>query len=379
MITVDDLRRSLDDRAATASDGAGMAERARLGAQRIKRRRAIGAVVAVCLLAVAVTFVPAALSRRHGPPPASIPFYRAPGQMTLSGAPDPEFTWSTGTEGTTQFMTALSTTKQDFNECCAEVRVHDPGTYDSHQLRAGQPITVAGHSGFRAMTRAVQSNAAPDGPSGAPVIGHPVYRQALTVGWQDASGAWVTVLDSGYLTGDRVPPDRVPLLLHVAADVRLTPPQDVLVPVHFSHPPGGRTVTFVQTSDVASNHPSVSMGLGATSATALPLSRPSARDMDQPLQIRAGNAADWNWSGPTYGAVNTTVAGHPARYYEYADNEGSVSLNPGSSILLMVAGTCGVQVDVRDSQVITRADLEKMFTGATFDRCDGTKTWRPFD
>jgi hypothetical protein len=41
----------------------------------------------------------------------------------------------------------------------------------------------------------------------------------------------------------------------------------------------------------------------------------------------------------------------------------------GGSALLVVIDTCAIQVTVADRTAVTRADLETMLEGATFDEC----------
>ena len=382
MTTIEDLRRSLEELAGDASDGAGMAERARTGAARIQRRRTITAAAAVCLVAVATAVIPLAVNRLRadGPAPASVTPYRGPGQLTVRPAPDSKYGWNLGTDGFLQFMTPSLKGSNSTRDCCAEVRVYDPGTYDSRVLRRGERITVGDHPAFRATTRVREGGHWLRGPAGSSQ-GPGATKDMLTVGWKDPSGAWVTVLDAGTGLGPPTSLDPLSLLVDVGADVRLGAPRDVLVPMHFAAVPGNLPITFTDVDDTS--HPKdgqvAVLGLGGDRQPAVGILRPGYLDVDTPLTITAWTANGYApWIEMLYSPVNTTVAGHPARYYE--DDSGSVSVPPGGSVMLVEIGGCGIQIGVKDRTKITRADLEAMFAGATFDKCDSTKTWtRPLN
>jgi hypothetical protein len=387
MTTIDELRRSFEELAAAASDGAGMAERATAGAARVRRRRAVGAAAAaLCLVAVVTAVVPLVVNRQRadGPPPASVVVvpYRGPGQLTVRPAPDSGRKWSIGSDGFLQFMTPSFGTMKN---CCAEVRVYDPGAYDSRALEGGEKITVAGHPGYRATIEVPDADPVPRMPAGPPGRERPDgTARVLTVGWQDPSGPWVTVLDIGSEAGLGLAtsPDPLSLLLDVAADIRLGAPRDVLVPMHFPAVPGNLPITFADVDDisVADGGQLAVLGFGGDPRPSVELFHPSQAEVDTPLTIKAWTAnGQAPWTEMAGGPVNTTVAGRPARYYERS-GKGGVRVPAGGSVLLVEIGSCGIQINVGDRKAITRADLETMFSGATFDECDSIRTWtRPFN
>lgn len=373
MTTIDDLRRSMEERAGRASEGTGMPERALAGAQRIRRRRRVAATAAVaCLVVVAGTVVPSVVSRlgTDGSAPTSVPPYRGPGQLTVRPAPDSTYRWSRGTDGTLQYMRPWA---EDTGGCCADVLVYDPGTYDSRALERGERITVAGHPAFWGPTRVgtIPASVPSAGPRGASAAPPPNGRDVPTVGWQDPSGAWVTVV----ALRERGPSgDARTVLTEVAADVQLGAPQDVLVPMHFPTIPGDLPITAADVDvEPTTDAPRLAhLGFGGDREPSMNMMPPWHLNSDAPLQIRAWTADKAPWTELIDGPVNTTVAGRPARYHEQSD---SVRVAPGGSALLVEIGSCGIQINVRDRNAITRADLEAMFVGATFDDCATTKTW----
>jgi hypothetical protein len=380
MTTIDDLRRSFEDCALDASDGAGMAERVHAGARRIRRRRRIAAAgAAACLVTAVAAIVPAAVAGLHadGTAPAATR-YRGPGQLTVRPAADSTYLWQRGTDGTLQWMSPHRTGKSGDTCCAGVVRVHDPGTYDSTALEAGERITVGGRPAFWAVTRIPNPRAPgatrPGTPAQAPAV------EAATVGWRDPSGAWVTVVDGDAGTRLRrfhlTPAEMRTHLLDVAADVRLGAPQDVLVPMHFPAIPGNLPITFAEVDEIDRSGPQMAtLGFGGDDTPTVDLQHRSyfPVDVDAPLEIAAWTANGMApWVEIADGPVNTTVAGRPARYHEKSH---SGNVLPGGSTMLVEVGSCGIVIKVRDRTVITRADLEAMFAGATFDDCDSPRTW----
>jgi hypothetical protein len=381
MTTLDDLRQALDDRAGTASDGAGIVEQARAGAERIRKRRARGLAAAVCLAAVAAAVIPAVVARRHadGPPPAAVTHYRGPGRLTVTLAADSKFGFARSSIGPVQLLSPFRKTDKYRLTCCAQVRVYDPGRYDARELQRGRRITVNGHPAFQGNTSFPIPGSAGGNPSGGPGA-QPRSQQALTIGWEDASGAWVTVIGRG--ATPITPPDPA-AMLDVAAAVRLTAPQKVLVPMHFPVIPGNLPITYTEVDehDAVNGPQKAALGFGGNPRPIEPPDFP-VHDVSTPLTITSWTAnGSAPWIELLYGPVNTTVEGRPARYYERTEQDGgSVIVPPNGSVMLVEIGSCGIQVVVQDRTKITRADLDAMFTNATFDKCDSTKTWtRPLN
>jgi hypothetical protein len=355
--------------------------RARAGAQRIQKRRARGLAAAVCLAALAATVIPAVVARRHadGPPPAAVTHYRGPGQLTVTLAADSKYGFTRSSIGPVQLLSPFRKTDKYHSTCCAQVRVYDPGSYDARELQRGQQITVNGHPAFQGNTSFPLTGPVGGQPSGGPGA-QPRTEQALTVGWKDASGAWVAVVGRG---ATPIAPQDVPILLDVAAAVRLTAPHQVLVPMHFPAIPGNLPITYtkVDEHDAVNGPQKAALGFGGNPRPVGPPDTPE-QDVSTPLTITSWTADGFApWIELLYGPVNTTVAGRPARYYERTGQDGgSVFVPPDGSVLLVEVGSCGIEIDVQDRTKITRADLDAMFANATFNKCDSTKTWtRPLN
>ncbi|WP_306205656.1 hypothetical protein [Actinoplanes sp. RD1] len=358
MTTTDDLRRTLDRGAATASDGTGMTGRIHAGAQRIRRRRRVtAAAVSACLVAVAVVAV--TRLQAEPPPPPAAPAYRKPGQLTVRPAAGSTSVWRRGSDGTMQWMLPSPDGRRNG---FAVVRVYDPGTYDSSALERGEKITVGGHPAFWGTTTI--ESFSPDVPPGV-----------LTVGWQDASGAWVTVVNGDIGREDEATTRE--RLVRTAEEVRLGTPEEAGVPVHFSRIPGDLPLTF---SDVSTVDAYAKLGFGAGGATpAVNIGFIRGPREGTPLRIEVWQVGSVNWTEATTdrpghaGEFDTTVAGHPAHYYE--TDSGPYIVRPGASVLTVALGTCGLVVSVKDKTAITRADLETMVAGATVDDCTSPGSW----
>jgi hypothetical protein len=359
MSTVDDLRRSMEQRAGTATTDAGLPARVEARVGRIRRRRRVAAVaVSACLVLLVAVVVPRAVSRLHADPPAppAVQPYRGSGQLTVRPAAGTKFVWSRGIDGTMQWMipTAKAGTRGK-----VIVRVFDPGTYDATPLQRGERITVGGHAAFRAVTT-VDTYAPANTELGYDPTPQPV--EVDTVGWQDVSGAWVSVIDRM----GPAPGDAGPVLLAAAADVRLGAPEEVRVPMHFPAIPGGLPITFadVDEADSAAG-PTAELRFGGDPSPKFGIAVVKGLAVDEELIVNAWPTTSVNWTELTQEAFSTTVAGRPARYTERGKG----------SNLLVAAGSCGIDIVVRDRATITRADLEAMVAGATFDECDSTRTW----
>ncbi|GAA2490690.1 hypothetical protein [Winogradskya humida] len=366
MTTTDDLLRSIEELAGTASDGAGMTERVQAGARRVRRRRRIGAAAAVACLVLIGALVPAAVVRLRAddPLPASSTPTRAPGQLTVRGAAGSPYTWNRGTDGALQWMTPF----RKGGDEGAEVRVYDPGTYDARKLKKGERVTVGDHQAYWG-TASVDVHLSGGGNWAGTKEG---VHLVPTIGWQDESGVWVTVIDA-----EPSQPRHQPvkdLLLDVATYVEIGPAEDILVPVHFRTIPGNRKITFADVDELpnTSGTYQADLGFGGDRTPTVDLYRPSYMSIDTPLQIKVMTLGA-GWNEMTYDPVNTTIAGRPARYFE--GEAQSVMVPKGGSSLLVEVGTCGILVQVSDRKAIPRSALDTMFKGATFDRCDSLTTW----
>ncbi|WP_213000310.1 hypothetical protein [Winogradskya consettensis] len=298
-----------------------------------RRRFWITVVAGLALIGVVFSAAVVRVRADAAPPASSSTHPRGPGQLTVRAAADSPYTWNRGTTGSLQWMQPDGQAA-----CCAEVRVYDPGTYDSQALESGERITVAGHQAYSATTDVKNLSGAADRVSKMP-----------TVGWQDKSGEWVTVVNIDSVSARKNP--GTDLLTGIAKYVEIGAPADVEVPMHFPAVPGALPLKYVNVGDGTAT-----LGFGGD-ATRTPW----------PLQVQASAKGSPDMAPSLRGAPNTTVAGRPAYYFE---KSGSMRVPAGGSGLAVEIDTCAVQVTVADRTEITRDDLEKMFEGATFDRCD---------
>ena len=362
MNTLDSLLEIFEQDAGRAPAPLGVAEAAEAGAGRIRRRRRVLAVAgAAVLVAAAAAVVP--LATRHDaiePLPATPAPYRKAGQVTVSLAPGTKFVGVPGVDGSRQSMVLVT------GSCCDEVRVYDPGTYDATTLKRGEPVVVAGHPAHYAIV-------APPAPDR---ISWPVP----TVGWQDVSGAWVTVFHSA---GNQKPaPAGVrEKVLGLAAKVRLGKPREISVPFHLPAVPRDLPVTYVMASapglkyfdhiphgDGRLAYAKVGFGgdgrpTGATEAFPPPAS--------VSLMITSWTKGMTFLTDYPKGKPTTTVDGHDVWYYQ-----GPRHMPAPAASLVVRAGTCYVEFLVRDRTKITKADLIAMLAGATFDDCGQPATWK---
>ncbi|WP_305786640.1 hypothetical protein [Symbioplanes lichenis] len=361
MTTTDELRRALDRGAGTASDGAGMADRVRAGAHRIRRRRRVTAVAVSASLVLAAGLAVTRL-RTEPPAPPAAPAYREPGRLTVRPAAGSKSVWQQGFDGTMQW---LMPSEDGTRRGDVVIRVFDPGSYDATALRKGERVSVGGQPAFWAYTPVEATNG---------LTGARGTVMAATVGWQDGSGAWVTVADRK--AADRTdglddPAGVRKALIEAAGQVRLGPPQGLGVPVHFPAVADDLPMTFADITRQRGN-PIARLGFGAGPVPDLSVGFARGPVPDDPLEVTVWTVGKVNWKELTGDPVNTTVADRPARYYERNDHLG---VPPGGSLLLIEAGTCGLEILVRDRTRITRADLETMLTGATVDDCTSTTSW----
>jgi hypothetical protein len=373
MTGIDEIVNTIEVRAAGASDGAGMTERVQAAAARIRRRRRVTAVVATAAVVVAAAAaIPVTARLRADPGLPAATHYRDPGQLTAAAAEGSAYSWRVGVNGSLQWMSPSQGGSRGSTCCAATVRVYDPGSYDATELKNGDEVEVGGHRAWYGTTHIT----APTEPPEIDYDGTADFEVA-TLGWQDASGAWVTVVN-----GQDAPPQFLvkgrelrDQMFAIAADVRLTAPRDTLVPMHFPAIPGNLPVSFAyaDTRDYDSGQQATLGFGGSTGVPLLYLGGSSTTGADAPLEISAWTTTLTPWTElmNNRGYQATTIAGHPARYRAGKD---------GGSLLLVDTGSCGIEVKVAQTRRITLDDLNAMFTGATFDRCDSTATWtRPLN
>lgn len=364
MNTLDDLQETFDRQAGT-SDGFGMVEAAQAGAARIRRRRRVtGAAAAAVLIAVVAVAVPATVARLRAADelPATPAPYRAPSEITLSVQPASGFfVLDHGTDATRQFLTVRNsdTAAKDHG---GTVNVYDPGTFDPAALKRGERVTVAGHSAYLV-------------PTARPISTDP------QLGWQDASGAWVTVSE----TANRE------ALLRLAETVRLGPPRQITAPVQFGWVPGGLPLSYAKSYSEMGG----TSGPGLGSVVGFAADRPPAQYPMRPvvsgnsglaLSAMTMSKANTGWAelvapeGAPAGKHPTpkweTIGGQRAWYLPDDAEPQIFGGGPGAHLFIEVGG-CGVMLTVADLAQIDYAELVRTVTGMTFSDCTDATTWHP--
>jgi hypothetical protein len=374
MTDLDDVVHTIELSAARASDGAGMIERVQASAARIRRRRRMTAVAAsAAVVLVAAAAIPVVTHLRATPAQPAVTHYRDADQLTVKPAEGSAFSWRAGSYGALQWMAPYRTSAQGDTCCAAMVLVYDPGAYDPAELRKGEKVTAGGHEAWFGTTRITSFTEPPEIASDSTAD-----VEVPTLGWQDGSGAWVTVVN-----GEDGPPhlltkgDKLRRQMYaIAADVRLTPPRDILVPMHFPAIPGNLPISFayadVREDDGTTDYktgPQAAVGFGGTTGVpSIYLGGASTSGSDAPLEIVARTAGQAPWTDLLTNTIERelTAGGHPARYTRTPWAGGQ---------LLVEIGTCGIEVRTKDPDRFTAEQLAAMFDGATFDACDSTATW----
>jgi hypothetical protein len=364
--SLDELRRTLEQRADLAPDATGLVEQARAGAERIRRRnriRAVTAVAAVVVLALAAPVVVRSYAADPPPNPAGpMTYYREPHQLTLELAPSKVyFTLTHGTQGRTQILVARpkGTPKDDSG---GTIAVHDPGTFDPTRLRQGEPVTVQGHPAFYVTNLEAPASAVVSDAPGGPKM---PYRIGSAVGWQDRSGAWVVVYEAANRAAT----------LRLAENVRLTAPRTARAPVRFGWVPRDLPVTYFDSRDIAE------YGVSANVAFGDPARGGEQSDLffpgwDAPLtvQVLPMNGIMTAWGEDYAQRQVRTIAGHKTWYLE---GEVGNFPDPDGSQMLIQAGSCGITVLVDDRQSIPYPALQRMVENMTFGGCDDISDWMP--
>lgn len=360
MTTLDDLRDTFDAYAGNGLDVDQTLATAQAGATRIRRRRrTVAACVAAAVLAVvAVTPVAVARLRTDGaaPQPAATPSYRKSSQLTVSlAAGTPYFVMSQGTDGHQQDLIVRRLTPLDGSG--GSIFVHDPGSYDGTAFAHGSKAVVSGHP-----VTVVDD-----------LLFDPAYlpqERSPAVGWQDASGAWVVVTQT----------KTVAAALELAADVRLAAPRAVIGPVGFDRVPGDLPLAFsnVEVAVKAPAGQTYSSSVGFGPGRAVPRSMPIITDdpgLPVTVMVQPVSGRGWAEVQGAAGATEKTINGFEARFVTDKGSKVFVS-GPGGHVLIK-AGTCGIEIHLRDLAKAPFARAEQMIKGMTVRDCTDLATWGP--
>jgi hypothetical protein len=362
MNTLDDLRRVLEADAGDAPRPDGVAEAAVRGAARIRRRRRLTAATGAAVLVAAVTVaVPVVADRRQadGPPPASTPSGRRPGQVTLTVDPASDHVViNEEIDGDGQRIMFRSTTAK------LAPRQNPPGAiaidpdvaFDPGPLRAGERITVSGHEAWYVA-------AYPLGiylPTDRSRALRPQREPSPVIGWRDPGGTWILVYQDNKVRTDRA------ALLAAAEAVRVTPPRELLLPVTLGRLPAGLPPNFLTTDRRSYAHlslggttapPDAVYVVGVTPGTAVTIEA-TPREK-RPLPDAATPVAD--------------VAGHQAWYSVH-----TIGTARGNGTLSVRVGACLVTFSAWDEKQATKEDLRFIAEHATYAAdCENPATWGP--
>jgi hypothetical protein len=364
------LQRILEEKAAEAPDGIGLLDQARAGADRIRRRRR--AMLGAAALVVLAAIVPAAvgpadrpspttgLPATAGPPSVIWPPYRGSLQMTLDLAPGKDYLkLFYGVYGPVQYITVRETSGKVKENWSGDIAVFDPGTFDATHLMRGERITVADHPGYYVPDLLV-------GTHGGYLPGMPDGREVRlpAVGWQDASGAWVLVFQN------QASQDR-DTLLRIAQVVRLGQPRDIRAPYRLAYVPAGLPGVYAQTAvHIGDQSSTIEFG---TLPTPDPMDASDSIERDTALRVDVFPRHEYLDSSTRDLGPPMKIAGHDGWYL--TRSTGNLSVDPGSSLLILYAGRCHVRIGVRDVKQIPFRELKRMVQGARFTDCADSATW----
>ena len=269
------------------------------------------------VVAVAVLAAGAAIVLRHPPAPAAVSsaaVVRPTAQRTLVLGPGSGFAVDEyATETTKQQLTVAD------EHGSAQVWAYDPGSFDAQSLVRGQAVRFGGHDGWFAR------------------------EPVPTLFWRSPLGDWLAV--SGSLAPDA--------LFRLARSVRLSGPAPVVGPVGLTWLPAGLTLTYAR------------IGNGTSSEIFTARGR---RSYDVRISAYAVASNDWTNGTLGLGAPSMAVAGHPAWYSMDAD---------GHSQVLLESGSCGLRLQVSDSDRVPLSIVEQILAGATIGSCDDPGDWPP--
>lgn len=373
MTGIRELQDTFEAHAHLAPDGAGIVAAAEAGAARVRRRRlhlGIGATVVAAIAAL----VPVAATRGPTVPrpapqhlPAQPP-YRAALALTVDLAADgPYVKLEYGAWGTTQVILARPANQNPGPG--ATIMVHDPGTFDAARFTHGERVTVQGHEAYFVPDYILGTELGlPPGTAGDRhvIVGTsapPGFTEIPTpaVGWPDASGAWVVVLDGG---------DKAKLL-HVAEAVRLGAPRMVPAPFRLGYVPAGLPGAYIRARHVGMNN--ATLGLGTVDDMSNPRSFVTV-PKGIPLAVSAFAHGDYvDGHVADLGAAPTKVAGLDTWYLTASDRGWGVA--DGAAVLVVNTPHCVVLIGVADRNRVPYPELKRIVEGADFRNCADERTW----
>ncbi len=350
MTDVDELRRTLEDRAGLAPDGTGIVEAAWAIHRRRRRRRTVATVAAVAVLVAALPLAVAqAGGKRRATPavtkaPSPTPAYRATLDLTVDLQPGQAAGKMVyGVFGHMQFIMVRPVPGKVGT--FGTVLVYDPGALDTTPFLHGDKVQVKGHVAYH-------TTAFPEGSS-----------LVEAVGWPDPSGAWIVVTDSASLNG----------MLALGENVRLGVPGRVVTPYHLSYVPPGAEVTAAQIRYGDPTLTDSELAFGGTPPTSL--TGGLVLQMTPDIAIQTVNRTDGIDSYQKGAPAPLKIAGHDAWWY--TDREpGPLVITQNHAALFVNAGNCQMQITA-DVTKYPFDELKRIVEGATFRDCTKGSTWVP--
>jgi hypothetical protein len=341
--TVDDLRRTLQERADRAPDERGLIEEARAGAARIRRRRRVTAAAGTAaVVLVSALVVPFAVRHESAPPiapPAAPSASAAPAgprrgsDLTVGLAPGKGLSVRAYILGAgDQSLAVVRDDKMKYN-----LYVANPGTFERGPSKGSVRVRVGDRDGWYLAQPAPRW----------------MYKKPTTehiVNWETRDGFGVSFSSvSGKAD-----------LLATARAIRFVRPAPPSGPLQLGRVPDGLVPTSVE---VFNDRKSGSIMLSP------PVRTPPD---DTGISLRADRAAPGWLTRWTRGKPPThTIAGHQAWYEELPVSRGGAP----QSMLVFTAGDCGINIQATGPTSF--ADLKRLVEEAKIGSCTSRDGWGP--
>jgi hypothetical protein len=340
--TVDDLRRTLEDRAGRAPDERGLIEDARAGAARIRRRRRVTAAAGTAAaVLVSALVVPFAVRHESAPPNTPAAPSASPAPAGLRRGSDLTVGIAPG-KGLTVTKYLLDTGNQYLDAVREDgtmysLNVSDPGAFEGGPIEGSVRVRVGDRDGWYL--------ARPASPSRG---SKPTTNHLLR--WETRDGFGVA-FNSGSSKAD---------LLATARAIRFVRPAPPSGPLQLGWVPDGLVPAGVEifVNDKTEN---------------ILLSRPGSQPPeDTGITARVEPVTPGWLKRSTEGKPPThTIAGHQAWYRE-------LPLPPDGALrgfLVVKAGDCGISI--QGTSPTTFADFERLVREATIGSCTSQDGWGP--
>ncbi|MEU4419048.1 hypothetical protein AB0F81_00330 [Actinoplanes sp. NPDC024001] len=346
MTTLDELRRTLEERATTAPDGHGLVQAAQVGAARVRHRRRVTRVIlgAGLALAVAVGTPVVVQQRRAAPTPAIVPDRaRLADEMTLNIDPAAGIRvgqWGTSASGQWLEVFVPTSTGRDYQ---AHVAAYPPG-HPERKAYPGQTVEMTESQGRPARYL------------------HGSHLEMLV--WRDAGGNQISVERRAFPFPDgpgasspaQDSLDRA-TLQKIAEAVRFEAPRKIRMPIRFGPLRDGLRFGSMSVQHDEPQRVQVVMAMEYPNTRS-----DNRRQIDIFVTTGRRNGEE---SGLT--AV-PDINGYRAWYGPYGDNK-------RRNLLLLQVGQCSLEFIT--SPGMTRQQIIDLSTEAKLIPCEQVDAWEP--